>query len=73
MTTAGLMALVPGIDSTITVHWRPCDTPADSYCLQDTKSGQTYYYIGGQSAARMSPANPGAGTVAAGTCPAALT
>ena len=74
MTTAGLMSLVPGIDSTITVQvGGPAATPADSYCLQDTKAGQTYYYIGGQSAARMSPANPGAGTVAAGTCPAALT
>ena len=74
MTTAGLMALVPGIDSTITVQvGGPAATPTDSYCLQDTKSGQTYYYIGGQSAARMSPANPGAGKVALGTCPAALT
>ena len=57
MTTTALMGLVPGIDSTIAVHgWWTAATPTDSYCLQDTKSGQTYYYIGGQSAARMSPA-----------------
>ena len=65
MTTATLVALVPGIDSTVVTT---VNATFDSYCLQDTKSGQTYYYIGGKDASVMS-ANAGAGKVAAGTCP----
>ena len=68
MAIAGLMSLVPGIDSTITVTVNTGANAGDSYCLQDTKAGQTYYYIGGQDASRM--ANPGSGHVVAGTCPA---
>jgi type IV pilus assembly protein PilA len=66
MTTAALVALVPGIDATVVTN---VNATFDSYCLQDTKSGQTYYYIGGKDASVMS-ANAGAGKVAAGTCPA---
>lgn len=71
MTTAGLIVLAPGVDSTLTTQVGGV-TAGDSYCLQDTKSGQTYYYIGGASASRMT-SDAGAGRVAAGTCPATLT
>ena len=71
MTTAGLIALTPGIDPSLTTQVGGV-TAGDSYCLQDTKSGKTAYYIGGMSASRMT-ADPGAGKVAAGTCPATLT
>jgi prepilin-type N-terminal cleavage/methylation domain-containing protein len=75
MTTTALVQLTPGIDPNVKAFVNTGAYAGDSYCLQDTQpststatSTNTYYYIGGQDAARMST-NAGAGRVAAGLCP----
>jgi type IV pilus assembly protein PilA len=75
MTTAALVQLSPGIDPNVKVSVNTGANAGDSYCLQDTSpptatatASNTYYYIGGQDASRMST-NAGAGQVAAGLCP----
>ena len=46
MTTAGLIAVAPGVDSEVKVAVL---NSGAGYCLEDTKSNNTFFYIGGTS------------------------
>jgi type IV pilus assembly protein PilA len=61
MTEAGMAALSPGIDPGLVVVPGTDATANDSYCLSDTSSGVTYYYVGGLSASTGK--DPGDATV----------
>ena len=61
MTSAALVAVAPGVDSQVKVAVLNGGT---GYCLQDTKSNNTFYYIGGNSTG----ATGTVGSVALGDC-----
>jgi type IV pilus assembly protein PilA len=61
MTAAGLTAVAPGVDPQVKVAVL---NSGAGYCLEDTKSNHTFYYVGGDS-----PAATGVvGTVTQGDC-----
>jgi type IV pilus assembly protein PilA len=62
MTTAGLVAIAPGVDGTLTTN---VSSDGASYCLQDTNGSSTYHYVGGADAATVTDG----GKVVTGNCP----
>jgi type IV pilus assembly protein PilA len=65
MTTAGLIAVAPGVDAQVKVAVL---NTGKGYCLEDTKSNNSFYYIGGDPGAA---ATGTVGAVTQGTCSAA--
>ena len=63
MDNAALQAVAPGVAPHVLVAVLNTGT---GYCLQDTESNGTFYYIGGVSTGSTGPV----GTVSAGTCTA---
>ena len=64
ITGAGLVALTPGLSSTLTAGPNATN---DAYCLQDTTGSSTYHYEGGNVS------GAGVATVTTGACPAGYT
>jgi len=62
MTTPGLVAVAPGVDSTLTTV---VSTDGASYCLSATNGTSTYHYVGGADAATVTDG----GKVVTGACP----